>query len=141
MKNLANCTPTEFLRQTMRIKKTAEKWLDATKILEIRKEAPDIKVITPDMTDDERKAAEKYNRKMREAQVKKNFSRMLDAMMDENPDLTLQLLALTCFVEPESVDEHTMDEYLTALSEMIGSEAVLSFFTSLARWGLMNTKA
>lgn len=37
MKNLANCTPSEFLKQTNKIKKSVEKWLKATDIMEIRK--------------------------------------------------------------------------------------------------------
>ena len=30
MKNLANCTPREFLKQTYRLKKCVEKWLQET---------------------------------------------------------------------------------------------------------------
>ena len=37
MKNLANCTPTEFLKQTSKIKRSAEKWLKVTDIMAIRK--------------------------------------------------------------------------------------------------------
>ena len=61
---------------------------------------------------------------------------MLDAILEKHPDETLELLALLCFVEPKDVDKHTMDEYLTAITEMITNSAVIGFFTSLQRLGL-----
>ena len=50
----------------------------------------------------------------------------------------MDLLALLCFVDPEDVDNHTMDEYLKAITEMITNDAVIGFFTSLAKTGLIN---
>lgn len=138
MKNLANCKPTEFFKQTVRIKHAAEKWLDATKLLKIRETTPDIKLIDDDMDPEEKAKVLAENRKARSKQQKKNLSKMFDAMMEENADGTLELLALSCFVEPENVDDHTIDEYLLAISEMLGNESVISFFTSLAKWGLIN---
>lgn len=37
MKNLSNCKPSEFLAQTIKIKNLVRDWLDATKIMDIRK--------------------------------------------------------------------------------------------------------
>jgi S-DNA-T family DNA segregation ATPase FtsK/SpoIIIE len=51
----------------------------------------------------------------------------------------LDLLALACFVEPKDVDEHTMEEYMVALTEMMNNKAVNGFFTSLVRWGQTST--
>lgn len=138
MKNLANCKPSEFLKQTSRIRKATEKWLDYTGVLNIRKNLPKYKEVTVDMTDEERDAIQKENAKNREKQINKNLSAMLDAIMDEHPEETLELLALVCFVEPEDVDNHTMSEYLSAITEMVNDEAVIGFFTSLVRLGQMN---
>lgn len=138
MKNLATCKPSEFLKQTSRIRKATEKWLDFTGVLDIRKNIPEYKEITVDMTDDEIEAVQKENRKRREEQINKNFSAMLDAIMDEHPEETLELLALLCFVEPKDVDDHTVSEYLEAITEMINDKAVVGFFTSLARLGQTN---
>lgn len=138
MKNLANCKPSEFLKQTVRIKKSAEKWMDATQIMKIRETVPDIKLIDDDMDDAEKSKILAENRKARSKQQRKNLSRIFDAMMDENAEGTLELLALVCFVEPENVDDHTIEEYMQAVSEMLGNEAVIGFFTSLAKWGLLN---
>ena len=138
MKNLANCKPSEFLKQTVRIKKSAEKWMDATQIIRIRETAPDMKFVDEDMNDEEKSKILAENRKALKKQQRKNLSKIFDAMMEENADGTLELLALVCFVEPENVDDHTVDEYLQAVSEMLSNEAVIGFFTSLAKWGLLN---
>jgi len=129
MKTLANCTPREFLRQTAKIRHVAANWMDATKILEIRKEKPNI---PEDATFEERKAAI-------QEQTKKNLSKMLDAILDEHPDETLDLLALACFIEPKDVDNHPVTFYLEAIAELISNEAVIRFFASLVQLEQINT--
>ena len=125
MKNLANCKPSEFLKQTNAIRKSVEKWLELTDLLKIRQRKPDFTGVSEDDFDT-RKAIE-------ENQAKQNISDMLNAMLEEHPDETLEILALVCFVEPENVDDHTVAEYLDALSEIISNKSVLNFFLSLAR--------
>lgn len=139
MKNLANCKPSEFLKQTNRIKRAAEKWLTATDILNIRKRIPEIVLITEDMSAEEKRKAVKTNKERKDAQILKNLSDMFDAIADEHPDETLALLALMCFVEPEDVDNYPISDYLSAITEMLNDEAVHGFFTSFQRWGLLNT--
>lgn len=141
MKNLATCKPSEFLRQTNRIKKAVEKWLTETDIMTIRKRMPDLLAIREDMTDEELSRVNAENKKRLEAQSKENLSAIFDEIADEHPDETLELLALLCFVEPENVDDYPMGDYLKAIGEMIGNEAVIGFFTSLARLGLMPTQS
>lgn len=139
MKNLATCKPSEFLKQTNRIKKAAEKWLTATDIMNIRKRMPDLITVTDEMPEAERKNALKQNYERKKAQNRENLSAMFDAIADAHPQETLDLLALMCFVEPEDVDDHPIDEYLTSISEMMGNEAVVGFFSSFRKWGLLNT--
>ena len=138
MKNLANCKPSEFMKQTNRIRKATEKWLGNTKILEIRKNLPEIELPPLDASAEEKARIMAENDKKREEQVRKNLSKMLDAIMDDYPQETLDLMALLCFVEPENVDDHEMSEYIEAITEMLSNKAVLGFFTSLARVGQMN---
>lgn len=128
MKNLANCKPSEFLQQTNRIRKAVDKWLTDTDIINIRKRMPDI---DKDATEEEKQAAKRE-------QVKANFKAMLDAMLDEHPDETLEVLALICFVEPKDFDKHSVSEYLESFNELLNNEAVIGFFTSLARWENLN---
>ena len=138
MKNLANCTPTEFLVQTNRIRKSAEKWMKATDILGIRKNVPKLDAITADMDDKERARVASKNRKKTEAQMQKNFSAILDAVLDEHPAETLEILALVCFVEPKDIDKHPMSEYIDSIADLISNKAVLNFFTSLVQLEQMN---
>lgn len=136
MKNLANCKPSEFLKQTNKIRKAVSKWLELTKILEIRKQQPEGLIqLTIDMNQEERAKALLKNRELTEAQVKANMSEMLDAMLDEYPDETLEILGLLCFVEPKDIDNHPMTDYIAAMNELIANQAVLGFFTSLMQLG------
>lgn len=139
MKTLATCTPREFLKQTNRIRISADKWLTATKILEIRSRMPDIpKGSKPESEEDVKKSLEE--RKLAFAnQVRENLFNILEAMLDTNADGTLELLALMCFIEPEDVDEHTMSEYLTCIGELIEDDGVQSFFGSLVKLGARST--
>lgn len=139
MKNLANCTPIEFLKQTNRIRKSVEKWLTDTQILEIRKNVPELMKINKDMPDEERVRIFTENKRLMEEASRTNLFKMLDAVLEEHPEETLELLALCCFFEPEDANNHTIEEYLDAFSDLIGNASVMGFFTSLAQWGQMNT--
>lgn len=135
MKNLANCKPSEFLKQTNKIRKAVSNWLELTKIMEIRKDAPELIKLEITMSPEEREEAIKKNRQATEAKAKENMSKMLDAMLDEHPDETLQILGYLCFVEPQDIDNHPMTEYIEAMNELLENSAVLSFFTSLIQLG------
>lgn len=129
MKTLANCSPREFLAQTNKIRKSVSNWLTLTGIMEIRKSLPD----TPnDISDDDRdKAIEK--------QVQTNLTRMLDAILDDHPEETADLLGLLCFIDPEDLDNHKMTEILASVTDIINSPEVIGFFSSLAKAGMINT--
>ena len=133
-KNLVTCKPTEFLRQTNRIRKSAEKWMKAIGVLEIRKrKAEGVKPITEDMDDEEAVALRAQNARLIAEQSKKNFYDIIVAAMEQCPDETLEILALACFVEPENIDDHKVSFYLANLSDILADADVLSFFTSLAQ--------
>ena len=135
MKNLANCKPSEFLRQTNRIKKSLEKWMTDIEFKKIRSQLPEMTDIPKDADDITRKRIIKENKQKMKDQAYKNLSKIIDSALGEYPDETLEVLALLCFVEPENVDDHPMGEYLTALSELITDEAVINFFISFSRLG------
>ena len=131
MKNLANCKPTEFFTQTVKIKKHVEDWLSLTKVLEIRKNIPKV---------DEDLSREEKNKILMDA-VQENISKMFDAVFEENAEKTLGLLALLCFVEPEEVDNYPVKDYLKCFSELISCPEVLNFFISLAQLERLNTSS
>lgn len=130
MKNLANCKPSEFLAQTNKIRKAVSKWLTVTDIMNIRKNMPEL---PEEISEEDRKKA------MAE-QAKENLSAMLDAILDEHPEETLELIALLCFVEPEDVDKHPVGEYITAINELLNDQTTISFFTSLTSLARMSTR-
>ena len=121
MKNLANCKPTEFFKQTVKIRKYVEGWLNATDILNIRKNMPEL---NDSMSMEEKKAAISF-------QAKKNICDMFDRIFDENAEKSIGLLALLCFIDPDDADNHEMGEYLQSITELINDERVIAFFTSL----------
>ena len=121
MKNLANCKPSEFLVQTNKIRKSVEKWLKLTDITNIRKNVPPIK---EGQTKEERRA------ELAKAS-KENLNKIFDAILEEHPQETLELLGLLCFVEPENVDNYPVSFYIQNFNEIINDEAVIGFFTSL----------
>lgn len=125
MKTLANCTPREFLIQTNKIRKSVANWLELTQIMQIRKAKPEVEASA---SEEERKAA-------LAKQVRLNLSAILDAILDEHPDETAELLGLICFIEPEDLDKHSMAELLANVADVLNSEEVMSFFISLARLG------
>ena len=89
MKHLANCTPREFLKQTNRIRRQAEKWLDWTRLKALRHPLRDDLPL--------------------EAQIKESALALLDAVLSEHPDETAELLGLMCFIEPEDLDLSPFD--------------------------------
>lgn len=132
MKNLANCKPSEFLKQTNRIRKSVERWLKITDVMNIRKQKPEgMPEISKDMSRDEVEAVIEKRKTMLAEQAQQNLTEMLDAMLDDHPDETLEILALCCFVEPEDVDSHPVKEYLHAVNELIADSDVRDFFTLL----------
>lgn len=139
MKNLANCTPREFLKQTYRIKKSTEKWIKDIDLLNIRNNMPTL-IPTKNLDGEAKKKAQEENKKLMSKQMMQNFMDLLDKAMDQYADETVDILALCCFIEPEDADNHTMSEYLGALSELMADDGVISFFTSLAQWDQTNTK-
>lgn len=141
LKTLVDCKPSEFLRQTNLIRKSVERWLTVTDIMNIRKRLPKFEVVPESTTAEESAEIVKRNAAAKMEQAKKNLSAILDAMLEKHPDETLEVLALCCFVEPKDADKHPMGEYLTAFAKLIGDEAVIGFFTSLmrlAQTGILN---
>lgn len=135
MKNLANCKPSEFLKQTNRIKKSLERWMTDIDLKKIRSQLPEMTDIPKDADDITRKRIIEENKQKMKDQAYKNLSKIIDSALSEYPDETLEVLALLCFVEPENVDDHPMSEYITALTELITDEAVINFFISFSRLG------
>lgn len=123
MKTLATCSPVEFLVQTNKIRRSVESWLTMTKVMEIRKRLPELP----------QGAKPEDIKKARQEQAKKNFSSILDSVLEEHPQETAELLGMLCFIEPDDLENHSMLEIISSVNELIASPEVLSFFTSLTQ--------
>ena len=126
IKSLANCKPSEFIKQTNAIRHYVEKWLKDIKFADIRKHLPDI---PEDATDEEKTEL------IRE-QNYKNFSEMLDSALEEHTEETLGILAMCSFIPVEESDEQSMEYYIQVITDLLESETVCRFFISLAKLGL-----
>lgn len=127
-KNLTNCTPTEFLQQTNKIRKSVEKWLKVTDIANIRKETPPLIELPDGATDEEKAEIQAKNKALAAEQAKANISRILDAAMEEHAQETLEILALAAFVDPKNVDDYPMSFYFKTFAAIISDEDTMSFF-------------
>lgn len=131
-KNLANCSPKEFLVQTNKIRKSVEKWLKVTDVMNIRRNVPTLEIPEGLSPEESEKVLEEHKQKLNDA-ARKNLSAMLDSILEKHPDETLELLALLCFVEPKDVNNYKITEYLANVTEILNNEDVLGFFTLLMR--------
>lgn len=136
MKTLANCKPTEFMAQTVRIKKAAEKWLKLTDIMSIRKRVPEnLPNVEEGMTPTEVESIMKRRKEIIREKSLENMSAVFDACFEKHPKETLEVVALCCFMEPADIDNHETKELLAAALEMAEDETVVRFFTLLMRLG------
>lgn len=138
IKTIANCKPTEFLKQTNKIKKAVESWLTATDIMAIFKRKAPVEIIRENATDEEKAEITARNVEAGRKQMAQNISDILDAVMEEHPEETIRVLALCCFIDPERADDYKVSYYLKAITSLIADKDVLDFFTSLAQLGQMN---
>ncbi len=137
MKNLANCSPREFLKQTHLIKASAEGWFKLNDIENIRKKMPSLKSLDG-LNEEDREQAIEENKKAVRAQAMKNLMEIIENATDKNADATVELLALCCFIDPADADKHSMSEYLECIGDLLSDQGVLSFFTSLVQLAQKN---
>lgn len=133
MKNLATCKPTEFVAQTAKIKEAVASWIDAIDLMKIRAIQPQYETIPIDSTPEQRAEVIRKNAELKKKQTMENLNKILDKMLVEHPKETLDVLALCCFVEPEHVDDYTIDEYMQCIMDMMQNKSVMNFFSLLAQ--------
>lgn len=119
MKNLSNCTNTEFLKQATLIRQPLKAWLERTGIPAIRKRRPEG---FDDMTEEEKIEAMKR-------QARENMPEIIDAALQKDFDRTIELLCLVTFTGPEHFDDNPLPDYIYAVNEMMNSPRVVDFFT------------
>lgn len=129
LKNLATCTPREFLAQTNKLRKLAKEWLNETG-------TPDIKKVLQNLSDEviEETGVSATDEERESGATKAVINKLdkwLEKLLDINAEKTLNLLCLCCFVEPKDSDNHQMWEFYECINDMLNNEATISFFMSL----------
>lgn len=119
MKHLANCTPTEFMKQAVKVRRPFREWIERTGIPAIRARRPEG---FEDMTPDERREALII-------QSRENMADIVAAAIEEDFEGTVNLLCLATFTDPAEFDSHPFSEYLSAVNAMLSDEGVKGFFT------------
>lgn len=127
MKTLAQFDGVEFLKRCNKIRKDVQAFLQETKILSIRKN-------TPTLTGNETKEEIKEKNK---AQAMKNINDMLDVMLEQYPEKTIELFKLFVELEDGEKEPSGMELVLTGMN-VFSDERVMDFLASLIRLGQMN---
>ena len=130
MRTIANLTGPEFLRAINRTRHAVEKLMATTGVLKIRKNIPQF---TGEETPEERKEMER-------AQVKKNFSDMLDTLLETHPEETYECIMALC-VREEGEPEPDGIELCMAAVNLISDKRVIDFLFKLGKSGLIDTGA
>lgn len=128
MKTLANCTLTEFLKQTNKIRHTAENFLNETDAIGIIRKMPKF---NGDETYEEKIAKTKK-------QKKENIGELLDILMEKNAEKTAEILGLMCFIPPDKLDEVKSKDVVFAAFELLSCPEVIDFLLSFAKLELKN---
>lgn len=132
MKNLANCCPSDFFKQTVKIKDALREWFEITNILEIRNKKPEFKTVPAGASPELRAQIIKTNAMLLKKQSFENVMEIIDNAFDKHPQETVKLLAMCCFIEPEDADNHPMSEYLGSIMDMLEEKQVTRFFSFVA---------
>lgn len=123
MKNLANCTPDEFMAHAVKIRGPLMDWMENIGLNEIRSRKPEG---FDGMEQKEKEAA------LAELAIE-NMGEILAAALEKDPENTRKLMCLCTLTEPEEFNTHTMPEYFSAILEVLRSEEVRGFFTLYLR--------
>lgn len=129
MKNLSNCTTIEFLRQINLIRHKVSEFYKAIDVAGIRKLMPEYK---GDETPEEKE-------KMRQRKGMENFSLILDKCLDENLELTVEVIGLMCFKTKEEAARMEISELLDTVYDILGSKRCTDFFTKWVKPVLTDT--
>ena len=120
--------PREFAAQAYRVSSAIEKWLTVTDVLNIKKKIPNV---ANDAKPEERDAAVTE-------QLRKNAFAVLETVLGQHPDETLELLALLCNIDPENVEEYPTRELMRCVNDLLNDKDFVGFFVSCVQLARMN---
>lgn len=140
MRTIATLKGTEFLRAVNNARHAVEKLLKTTNAAGIWKAMP---AFEGNETEDEKHEKTK-------AQVKRNLSNLLDALLETHADETLECIKALCVMdkpahEPDGIDQDEGNtepdgiDLMMAALDIITDDRILDFFGKLMKSGLLST--
>lgn len=135
IKTLANCTDREAIVQFNKARHLIDEWCTVTDIEGIRARVPELKNIPKGIDKEQEKQIREKNIKLLREQNVKNLNAILDAALEVNPDLTLKVIRVCCFREPDD-ESMKFPELIHAVNDILSNEEIVNFFiysTSLAK--------
>lgn len=130
MKNLANCTPREFVAQTAKMSDSLENWLKVTDAVNIRRNIPELPPVPAEGTEGREKVIKERAEILRKAAMKNAFE-IVRSALGKHPEETLEIIAYACFIPFDELDNYKMSDIMRCVTEIISDEDVLDFFVSL----------
>lgn len=132
MKHLGNCKPSEFVKYSFPAKKAIVKWISAVGLTDIRGTRPDnLKEETETMTDEEKANVKAENLAVFRSFLMSSVSNLFDQALGEHPEETIELITALCCTTPEHFDdEPTIENYFTAIMEILENETLINFIVS-----------
>lgn len=135
MKTLANCTDEEAIVQFNKIRHLVNEWCETVDIDAIRSRLPKLQDIPLDASEEQSEAIKKANSKLMREQASKNFNAILDAALETNPQLTLKVIRVCCFKDPDDKSLKFTD-LIRAVNDIVSNAEIINFFiytTNLGR--------
>lgn len=135
IKTLANCTDREAIIQFNKARHLINEWCDATDIEKIRERVPELEIIPKGIDAEQERLIREKNTKLLREQSIKNLNAVLDAALEVNPDLTLKVIRVCCFKEPDD-ESMKFPELIHAVNDILSNEEIINFFiysTNLAK--------
>lgn len=120
-KTLANCKLSEFTRQANKIRHAVTEYYKTLNITGIR-----------DRIAVEYKDADE---KGKQALSNRFVSEILDVMLEENAEKTVEIIGMAAFLTYEEAELLEPDEGIDIVLECVGSDRVMNFFTRLVNLG------
>lgn len=130
MKTITELTGGDFLRHCNKIRHQVSDIIKETGVLEIRKRQPEFTG----------KETEKEKAEMINQQAKKNIDAMIDCLLDEHAEKTIELLNLLVIREKDDPKEIPDFDLIAIGLDLIGNQKVMNFFISAASSGLKLTQ-
>lgn len=118
-----------------------ENWIDLTDIVNVRRNVPDLPALpklgenpSEEEVIQRERIIKERNQIVRQAAIKNAFT-IFRSAFKTYPEETLEVLAYSCFIPLDKIDDYKMTDLMRSVTEMLSDEDVLDFFVSFKEMG------